>query len=260
MIQDHITGVLLGLAAGDSHGGPIRMAVRLAESLGDCGGFCSDDVMSNYLGWHQEGAFDTGPVAGKVFTRVAGGELVKVAVCDVHEELGSMTAGCNPAHRCPPLAMSKSIADDALPDAAFKEAALTHFDSLAGDVSAAVVVLCRCLITGKAWSDSLGISQDGRAGLTKRALNVVDRASLDRGGYAPNVLAAAVHFLDSHNDLVGALDASFEFAGHWNFCPVLVGAIGGARWGINSVPLERVRHAEILPRVCLGAKRLAAAW
>jgi hypothetical protein len=32
-VQDRCRGVLLGLVAGDRNGGPIRMAVRLAESL-----------------------------------------------------------------------------------------------------------------------------------------------------------------------------------------------------------------------------------
>ncbi len=35
--KDRAEGILLGLAAGDRNGGPIRMAVRLAESLGECG-------------------------------------------------------------------------------------------------------------------------------------------------------------------------------------------------------------------------------
>ena len=260
MIRDRVAGVLLGLAAGDFHGGPIRMAVRLAESLSDCGRFDADDVLNRYLGWYREGAFDTGPVAEEVFARVANGEQVSVAVRSVHEERSNMTAGCNPAHRCLPLAMSTSVAEDALPDAASREAALTHFDPLAGDVSAAVVLLCRALIRGQAWPDALSASVVGRTDLTRRALSVIDRELLDKGGYAPNVLAAAVHFLDRYNDFVGALDASFDFAGSWNYCPVLVGAIGGARWGRNAVPLARVRHTKLLPRVHLAVERLTATW
>ena len=38
-VGDRCRGVLVGPAAGDRIGGPIRMAVRLAESLLDCGGF-----------------------------------------------------------------------------------------------------------------------------------------------------------------------------------------------------------------------------
>ena len=48
------------------------------------------------------------------------------------------------------------------------------------------------------------------------------------GGYAPEVLAAAVYFLDKYPVDV-ALGAAKAFAGGANYCPVLVGAIGGGR-------------------------------
>ena len=54
---DRCRGVLIGLAAGDKIGGPIRMAVRLAESLVDCGGSTSSDFLDRYLAWWREGAF-----------------------------------------------------------------------------------------------------------------------------------------------------------------------------------------------------------
>ena len=50
---------------------------------------------------------------------------------------GGKTAGCNPAHRSPPLAMLAALADDDLPGRAATEARLTHHDPLAGDVAAA---------------------------------------------------------------------------------------------------------------------------
>src|SRR5437764_4766275 len=53
---DRCRGVLVGLAAGDQIGGPIRMAVRLAESLLDCGGFDPSDILGRYLAG-VEGSF-----------------------------------------------------------------------------------------------------------------------------------------------------------------------------------------------------------
>jgi len=260
MIQQRVIGTLFGLAAGDSNGGPIRMALCLAESLSDCRKFNAVDVLYRYLSWYQEGAFDIGLVAEKVFARVDAGEHIGVTVRTVHEECNGMTAGCNPVHRCIPFAMANFIDEDVLPDVASQEAALTHFDPLAGDVSAAVVALCRRLIIGQAWSDALAASAEGRRDLTRNALNVTAKRVIDNGGYAPNVLAAAIRFLDGHNDFVSALDASFQFAGHMNYCPVLVGAIGGARWGINCVPMKRVRHVELLLRIRSVAECLAATW
>jgi hypothetical protein len=44
-VQDRCRGVLVGLAAGDRIGGPIRMAVRLAESLVARGAFNPSDIL-----------------------------------------------------------------------------------------------------------------------------------------------------------------------------------------------------------------------
>ena len=236
------------------------MAVRLAESLADRGMFDADDVMSRYIAWYREGAFDTGPVAERVFARIAAGVPRGAAAKSVNEERGGMTAGCNPAHRCPPLAMTRELAEEALLEAASREAALTHFHPLAGDVATAIAVLCRRLINGVPWPDSLVAAATGRQEPTKRALGVLEPELLDRSGYAPDVLAAAVHFLDRHDDFTSALEASIAFAGNGNYCPVLVGAIGGARWGERSVPKAPLRHVELLPRSRAAAVRLAMGW
>ena len=47
--DDHVSGVLLGLAAGDRIGGPVRMVLMLAESLGECGVFDACVLPTQYL-------------------------------------------------------------------------------------------------------------------------------------------------------------------------------------------------------------------
>src|SRR3954449_12512843 len=113
--DDRCRGVLVGLAAGDRIGGPIRMAVRLAESLLDCGGFDPADVLGRYLRWWREGAFDTGPVSDRALALVAAGVPAPEAPGQVHREFSGKTAGCNPAHRSPPLSMLAALAEEDLP-------------------------------------------------------------------------------------------------------------------------------------------------
>ena len=74
-IQDRVRGVLLGLAAGDRNGGPIRMAVRLAESLTERRYFDPDDILARYLAWWWEGAFDTGPTTGTMLSLIDGSTM-----------------------------------------------------------------------------------------------------------------------------------------------------------------------------------------
>src|ERR1700722_10030353 len=148
-------GVLIGLAAGDRIGGPIRMAVRLAERLLDCRGFNPADVLKRYLHWWREGAFDTGPVTERVLSLIAAGMPAEEATGQVHAEFGGKTAGCNPAHRSPPLAMLAAIADKDVATCASVEAHLTHYDPLAGEMAAVVNKLSRSLIRGAAWDVAL---------------------------------------------------------------------------------------------------------
>jgi ADP-ribosylglycohydrolase len=50
-LEDRVIGVLFGMAAGDQIGGPVRMALRVAESLCDRGGFDASDIVARYLEW-----------------------------------------------------------------------------------------------------------------------------------------------------------------------------------------------------------------
>jgi ADP-ribosyl-[dinitrogen reductase] hydrolase len=250
---DRCRGVLVGLAAGDRNGGPIRMAVRLAESLLACGGFDLADILNRYLAWWRDGAFDTGPVSDRALELMAAGMPAPEATAQVHREFGGKTAGCNPAHRSPPLAMLASIADDDLPGCAMTEARLTHHDPLAGEVAALVNKLCRALTRGAAWQDA--VQETGSfAGQEGPGNN---------GGYAPDVpdvLRAALFFVGTSACFTEALDRSLAFAGPSNYSPVLVGAVAGARWGASVIPPSALAHVESLPRVRATAEALAAGW
>ncbi len=248
--EDRCRGVLLGLAAGDRIGGPIRMAVRVAESLLSSECFDPADILARYLDWWRQGAFDTGPVADRALAFIATGMPASEATAQVHHESGGRTAGCNPAHRSTPLAMLASLADEDLATCAMTEAHLTHFDPLAGEVAAAVNKLCRSLSRGMAWSD----------GERQCTGFIGQERPDDNGGYAPAVLQAALYFVRTSASFQEALDRSLAFAGPANYCPVLVGAISGARWGASAIPQPALAHVEILPRVRAAAEGLAAAW
>lgn len=226
--------IMQGLGAGDRIGGPKAMAGLLAESLGACRGFDPEDVFRRYLAWWQAEGFDTGAVAARVFVLVLAGEPHPAAVARVHDELDRRTAGCNPAHRIAPLAVSPYVSDNQLATAAMMEARLTHYDPLAGDVAAAVAVLIRLLSRGAHWPVALREAATGRMETTYNALMLNSGGNLRAGGYAPDVLLAAIHFLDRYPTFEHALEAALKFAGPSNYCPVLVGAIGSVRYSIRS--------------------------
>jgi ADP-ribosyl-[dinitrogen reductase] hydrolase len=258
--RDRARGVLLGLAAGDRNGGPIRMAVRLAESLAANQQVDFDDIVDQYLDWWRDGAFDTGTVAAKVLELMTAGVLNQDAVVQVDEALAGFTAGCNPMHRNSPLAMAFFLSDEQLVGVAKREALLTHQHPLAGDSAAAFVVLCRQLIRGQSWGKSLQKAAIGRSHPVNQALQILSSESIKRGGFSPDVLAAAVYFVNQAQCFKEALHRSIQFAGPANYCPVLVGVLGGVRWGASSIPAQELASCSLLPRIEQAADNLAADW
>lgn len=157
--------------------------------------------------------------------------------------------------------MCASIPDDELTACALAEASLTHRHPLAGEAAAAVVMLCRLLIHAVAWPRALQLAAEGRCVEIRAALDPDLRQPLSRGGFAPDRLHAVVSILHGATSSPQALRRALDFAGPANFCPVLVGSIGGARWGREQIdPSWLHLHAEILGRVEAVARALAAPW
>lgn len=247
-------GVLLGLAVGDRIGGPTAQAVLLAESLAVHPRFSRRDAVERYLRWWGSEGFDTGPVTEAVFGRIQQGQPLPAAVEAVHRASGGQTAGCAPAHRALPLAMSPALADTDLRVAAMSEAVLTHQDPLAGEVSAAAVRLCRALIRGRRWDQATRDAGQNSPRAVQNAL--LGKGELSPGGFAVDVLCAAACLAGDAGDAGAGLEVAWAFAGPANFAPVLVGAFLGARFGAEALP----QSPRITPRIQQAAQALAATW
>ena len=237
------------------------MALEVAESLRDRGTFDPKDIGARYIDWWRRGAFDTGPTAAKVLEFGSSGMPLDDAAIQVDATEGGLTAGCNPAHRSAPLAMLAVIEDSRLDHAAKAEARITHRHSLAGDAAAGVVVLCRALIRGVSWTGALDLAAAGRSAETRRAIEDRRADRLSTGGFAPDVLQAAIFFVNTSSSFCVAIARSIEFAGASNYSPVLVGSIGGARWGRRAIDeKDLTQHSSVLPRLRSVAADLAGGW
>jgi ADP-ribosylglycohydrolase len=146
--------------------------------------------------------------------------------------------------------MLATVADEDLAGCALAEASLTHHDPLAGEVAAAVNKLCRALVRGAAWQDA--VRDAGSFAAPERPGS--------NGGFAPDVLRAALFFVSTSACFTEALDRSLAFAGPSNYCPVLVGAVAGARWGASAIPPSALAHVDLSLRVRATAEALAAGW
>lgn len=254
------SGCLYGLAAGDRNGGPIRMALLLGQSLVACRHFDPEDVSRRYLHWWCNGAFDTGPTFAAVYREVARGASVADAVFAVHLDSDGQTAGVNPAHRCAPLALCGDIPDGQLAIALRTEARLSHLHELAGETSVAVGLLCRHLVRGLAFENALGTATADRPNAIRRAASLASEVGIGPGGFAPQAFAAGIHFVTSSQSFAEALQRALDFAGPANYCPVITGAVAGARWGRQEIAPHMLQHCERLEEIEQLLYGLRATW
>jgi ADP-ribosylglycohydrolase len=75
------------------------------------------------------------------------------------------------------------------------EALLTHRHPLAGDVSAAVAVLCRTLVRGSNCEPAQVAAVAACRPESRQTLEAAGRSPGGRGGFASEVLQATVHFV-----------------------------------------------------------------
>lgn len=256
---DRIAGTLFGLAAGDKIGGPIRMALQLSNSLLNRQAFDIEDVLAHYMHWWKTVGFDTGPVAHHVFKLIDKSIPYETATLQVHNRRNKLTAGCNPSHRAIPLAMAGFIQNNELAEIAHEEASLTHWDSLAGDVSESAIMICRLLIQGVTWDDT--IRQLLSDEIIQKVIDPSYKQQLSKGGFAPDVLLSALYFVTQHATFNDALTQAIAFAGSANYCPVLVGAFAGARWGKASIPSSQLHHGQsLLPDIETTCNKFLTTW
>ena len=312
-VAQRVSGVLLGLAAGDKNGGPQRLALMLAYSVYTQQKFDINNIWDCYAKWYQKGGFDTGATFVTVYKKLKFNnnltpkQVSKSEYDDAISNNRLPSVGIGSAHRAATLAMfpffttpfdqiqnkekkknddnkdnkddieeNKNDNDDGnqlkkkelkcmkLEDAAFEESCLTHYAPLSRSCSIAVNYLCRALIMGYSWQESLKLCHkyiedetvkkilmiyiDNKGEINKNNYKI----KLDAGGYAPQVFKAALYFVNEYESFEKCLTASVQFAGGANYCPVLVGSIAGARYGgeavVNSIHFKHRENAKLISK------------
>eukprot|EP00656_Telonema_subtile_P030496 TRINITY_DN33472_c0_g1_i1.p1 TRINITY_DN33472_c0_g1~~TRINITY_DN33472_c0_g1_i1.p1 ORF type:complete len:286 (-),score=46.32 TRINITY_DN33472_c0_g1_i1:116-973(-) len=242
--SERCRGAILGLAAGDRNGGPIRMALMAVQNVVDssasertvdilrCG------VFDRYYNWWdpdqpaEDKAFDTGATIPRVFS------AVKRHGSDPSEEAVAVdSAGINGAHRTVLLACCKGLEEGQLVELARADTRLTHGNHYAIEAAAASAVVLRRLILGESMEAALQAARAVCPDLqTSLDLNSVDEMA-GIGGYAPAALAAAVYLVKEHENesFDVALRAILQWAGPDNYSPVIAAAWLGAIHGGDQV-------------------------
>jgi len=252
--KDNAIGCLVGLIAGDDNGGPTAMMMSILDYIAFNKAWNVNGVGKRYLEWFNEDGYDAGLVTHKVLELVDSGVSFGEATKQVDTELDGMTAGISPAHRSIPLSiffllwyLRSPNFFEAFPNTGFQdfeteiqsEAELTHFHEDAGKISVAVNAICLYLMLGNDYLVSIRFGMKFLNTVwSGDIINYIDSLTINDlrgGGYAPDAFIAALWFLLNTHSFKDALKQSKEFAGVSNYCPVLVGSMGGAMYGYHSI-------------------------
>src|SRR3954462_6530473 len=267
---DKAVGALLGLAAGDALGASAdgggaadtAMTLALATSLIEQGGYDADRVLGSYVTWYRSDPPGLSEHMRQVLATVEGGADAYRATSAVHFD-GAATSGNGAVARPTPIGIAFAGRDGALRDATLADAALTHFDPLAGKVALLHNQVVSWALTG---GPPLVFAQlNDPEWLDDRIEDVVIPASAGVLGYAVALsksesgtaltaiafaLAAFFHADDFEQGLVWAVN----LGGDTDTNGAVTGALLGARFGVGAIPerwlsvLERRAELEGLGR------------
>ncbi len=277
-------GALIGLAVGDALGGPLEflarsdaqaaygealtemvgggwlhlrpgqttddtaMALALARSLDECGGYDERDVLRRYLAWRASSPPDIGITVSAVLSAAAAGEDARTAAERFHRESGGKSAGNGSLMRIAPVAVRFARDPDAMVAVARRESTLLHHDPLAADACA---WYCRRLA-------GLLLDEPAVAG-SDCDPRVAEAVALDRegaaaraeplGGFVLAALGIAAAAVETASSFDEALVWAVNCGGDADTNGAVAGALLGTRFGEDAIP-ERwrsvVREAEEL--------------
>lgn len=293
--RDRSLGALLGLGVGDAlgapyeglpaaearelAGGPItemtaargrragqatddtEMAICLSRAVIASGGYDPQLAAAEYLAWFETGPEGVGRTVAGVLERVRAGTSAYEAAREQHEESGGQSAGNGALMRTTPIAIAFAGNDRGLREATLEDAAVTHYDPLAG--KAALLhnqVISWCLTRGPGapaeelrdptWLDEriedVAISAFG--GLRERA---EERAATE-GAFVLAALQVGLTAFFSAESFEEGVVWAVNLGGDCDTNAAVTGAMLGARFGASAIParwldaLERRADLEVL--------------
>lgn len=283
-IQGRCNGAFIGHAIASNYDPSISLAINISDSLLEKKTFNGPDVLSRYLYLYHIQRSEVGEITKNLYNIVLNNiqkssrnpsisrqsflldqssidEYVKLT----HTKLDGYTAGCGPAQRSFPLAFYHSFDDDVeLFKISQEEAALTHYNPLAGQVSGVVNVICRSLLKNNKLFDAIkhGSNMPSLHNDVTNALQCYARSPepfvKTHIAYAPTVLNAALHYVHMSKDAEQAITMARNKDKH--YCAPIVGIIAGTLWGIPKEIYANKMNESQLSVVSSTADKLSNLW
>jgi len=269
---DRARGVMLGLAVGDAlgaalewshpeqierrYGGPLRdlvasptwdmgewtddtaMAIELAESLADRGGYDEDDLLARYLVWSRSGPKDIGVTVSKALARARTPDDARAAAARWHDASGGKSAGNGTLMRTAPIAIRYRRDPGEIARISQAEAALTHHDPLCGEASAFFNQTIAAHLNGRKPKQSPTIP--GQAAMEAPDMTMDELLELVHRqiGYVLTALRVAFWANARADSFEDAVVAAANLGGDADTNAAVAGALAGARFGAGAIPMR----------------------
>lgn len=276
--RDRAEGILLGLACGDALGRPVEfkssaqiereygrveemlgggthnkpagtvtddtdMALCIARSLIECGGFEPTDVADRFVQWYESGPFDIGLMTSDSLRRIRDGVSWETAGKEVWQSRAEgSNAGNGSVMRCAPYAIAFADQPEMLVDVSRTSSAITHADPRCTFGCAVLNRTLAGLLSGKdeplqTALDDLRSEAPGELVDALRFIpDNVPASGLKSSGYVVHTLQSALyHGLTASTPKEGICDA-VNMGQDTDTVGAVTGAIVGARYGASEIP------------------------
>jgi ADP-ribosyl-[dinitrogen reductase] hydrolase len=288
-LADRARGALLGLAAGDAlgaaiewlhpdqvtrrYGGPLRdmvasstwqrgewtddttMALALADSMVDQGGYDEQDVFARYALWARSRPKDIGVTINRALSRARNPDEARAAAELWHTESGGHSAGNGSLMRTAPIAL-RYLRDPSLLDRYSRlDSSLTHHDPLAAEACVWLNMTLAALVAGRGRPQSVSyVAQAAELAIADRG-PLADEAQTSMG-FVLTALRIGFAAAFGHDDFEQAVVFAANLGGDADTNAAVTGALAGARFGASTIPerwleplLERARIGGVATRL-----------
>jgi ADP-ribosyl-[dinitrogen reductase] hydrolase len=296
--QDKAVGALLGLAVGDALGAPVEgspadeiggdhremtgggsaslrpgqvtgdteMALALATSLVELGGYDENAALAAYVEWYRADHPGMSEHMRQVLGGVSGGADAFRAASGVHFD-GGVTSGNGAVMRTTPIGIAFAGREAALRDATVLDAGLTHFDPLAGKVALLHNQVVSWGLTGgtklaydklkdPSWLDDR--IEDIVHPAISGVLGYATALSRSESGSALTAIAIALAAFFNADDFEGGVVWAVNLGGDADTQGAVTGALLGARFGASAIPPRWLEALERREEIEALGRRLAA--
>ncbi|QSG13556.1 ADP-ribosylglycohydrolase (plasmid) [Halapricum desulfuricans] len=245
-------GTVDSMLGDGSHGQPpgmitddTELALRIARSLVDAGGFDGADVTERFVGWYETGPFDIGLMTRDALARLQQGEPWEHAGQDVWESRreGS-NAGNGSVMRCAPYALTFTDDPQHLGRVSEQSSAITHADPRCKRGCAILNLTIAGLLRGEdePLRRALETTYPGQSDAPE-LINAVERlpdsvsaSELNNGGYVVDALQAGLYYALDADSAEDAITRAVNAGGDADTVGAITGAVAGARFGAESLP------------------------